>query len=188
TASYILWTTLASLFFTGLLQRIPSFTIPVVLGSIFFDATTLLSLLGICASTGLAYLVFRVVDRQNKHALRMREIFSESLRRIESETRACQLNVLLPLNSAEQDFSALLQNTHERSAILWATLVLIPYLGWLFLIIALYHLSEKSNVHERKERLLLEDLDRVLAATGSQRITIVNVYLPLRNGARFILT
>src|SRR6266566_2532420 len=81
-------------------------------GSIFFDATTWLLLLGRCASTGLAYLVFRVIDRQNKHALRMREIFSESLRRIVSETRPGELSVLLPLNSAEQDFSALLQNTH----------------------------------------------------------------------------
>src|SRR6266581_8938732 len=145
TASYILWTTLAALFFTGLLQRIPSFTIPVVLGSIFFDTTTWLSLLGFLASTGLAYLVFRVVDRKNKHALRMREIFSESLRRIESETRPGQLSVLLPLNSAEQDFSTLLQNTHERSAILWAMLVLIPYLGWLFLIIALSTTYQKSQ-------------------------------------------
>ena len=187
TASYILWTTLAALFFTGLLQRIPSFTIPVVLGSIFFDTTTWLSLLGFCASTGLAYLVFRVVDRKNKHALRMREIFSESLRRIESETRPGQLSVLLPLNSAEQDFSTLLQNTHERSAILWAMLVLIPYLGWLFLIIALYHLSEESNVHERMERLLLEDLDRVLGATGSQRIPVDTQYLPSRNSTGFLL-
>ncbi len=187
TASYILWTTLAALFFTGLLQRIPSFTIPVVLGSIFFDTTTWLSLLGFCASTGLAYLVFRVVDRKNKHALRMREIFSESLRRIESETRPGQLSVLLPLNSAEQDFSTLLQNTHERSAILWAMLVLIPYLGWLFLIIVLYHLSEESNVHERMERLLLEDLDRVLGATGSQRIPVDTQYLPSRNSTGFLL-
>jgi hypothetical protein len=68
TASYILWTTLAALFLTGLLQRIPSFTMPLILGSIFFDATTWLSLLGICASTGLAYLVFRVVDRQTRVA------------------------------------------------------------------------------------------------------------------------
>jgi hypothetical protein len=117
----------------------------------------------------------------------MREIFSESLRRIESETRPGQLNVLLPLNSADQDFSALLQNTHERSAILWAMLVLIPYLGWLFLIIALYHLSEESNVHERKERLLLEDLDRVLGATGSQRIPVDTQYIPSRNSAGFLL-
>src|SRR5438046_9663465 len=118
TASYVLWTTLAALFLTGSLQQIPSFTIPVLLGSIFFDTTTLLSLLGICASTGLAYLVFRVVDRQNKHALRIREIFSESVRRIESETRPGELNVLLRLNSAEQDFAALLQTTPERRAIL----------------------------------------------------------------------
>src|SRR5439155_4575096 len=76
---------------------------------------------------------------------------------------------------------------HERSAILVAMLVLIPYLGLLFLIIALYHLSEKSNVHERKERLLLEDLDRVLAATGSQRIPIDTEYLPSRNSAGFLL-
>src|SRR5207245_4510216 len=137
--------------------------------------------------TGLAYLVFRVVDRQNKHALRMRETFSQSLRRIESETRPGQLHVLLPFNSAEQDFSALLQNTHERSAILWAMLVLIPYLGWLFLIIALYHLSEESNVHERKERLLLEDLDRVLGATGSQRIPLEPHYLPSRDSTAFLL-
>src|SRR5439155_22732139 len=51
----------------------------------------------------------------------------------------------------------------------------------------MYHFSENSNVHERKEQLLLEDLYRVLAATGSQRIPIDTEYLPSRNCAVFLL-
>src|SRR6266699_3729431 len=106
--------------------------------------------------------------------------------RIVSETRTGELRLRLPLNSAEHYFSALLQNTHERSAILWAMLVLILYLEWLFLIIDVYHLAEESNVHERMERLLLEDLDRILGATGSQRIPVETQYIPSRNSTRFL--
>jgi hypothetical protein len=186
-ASYVLWAALAVLYFTGLLQQIPSFRIPLLLGSIFFDATTWLSLLGLGASTGLAYIVFRVIDRQNKHALRMQEIFSQALKRVESETRPEQTAILVPLSSAEQDFSALVQKTHERSGVLWAMLMLIPYLSWIFLIMALYHLSQESDSHEQTERLLLEDLDRVLGVRGSQRIPVRIGHFPSRNGAGFLI-
>jgi hypothetical protein len=186
-ASYILWTTLAILYFTGLLQQIPSFSIPLLLGSIFFDAATWLSLLGFGASTGLAYIVFRVIDRQNRHAMRMQEIFSEAFKRVESETRPQQTAILVPLSSAEQDFSALVEKTHERSGVLWAMLTLIPYLGWIFLIVALYHVSQASDSHEQTERLLLEDLDRVLGVRGSQRIPVRAGYFPSRNSAGFLI-
>jgi hypothetical protein len=186
-ASYILWMALAVLSVTGLLQQIPSFGIPVLVGSIFFDATAWLSLLGLSASAGLAYLVFRVVDRQNKHALRMQEVFSEALKRIESETRPGQTSILLALSSAEQDFSAMIQKTHERSGVLWAILVLVPYLGWVFLIIALYQLSQASNLHEQSERPLFEDLDRILGNMDTQNISLNNRYLPSRNSAGFLL-
>jgi len=186
-ASYVLWAVLAVLYLTGMLQQIPSFSIPLLLGSIFFDATTWLSLLAFGASTGLAYIVFRVIDRQNKHVLRMQAIFSEALKRAESETRPEQTDILVPLSSAEQDFSAFVQKTHERSGVLWAMLVLIPYLGWIFLIIALYHLSQASDSHEQTERLLLEDLDRVLGVRGSQRIPVRTGYFPSRNSAGFLI-
>jgi hypothetical protein len=186
-ATYVLWTVLAILFVTGLLQQIPSFSLPVLLGSIFFDATTWISLLGLGASMGLAYVVFRVIDRQNKHALRMQEVFSEALKRVRSETSLGQKSALLPLSSAEQDISAMVQRSRERSGILWATLVLIPYLGWIFLIIGLYHLSQTSDFHVQTERLLLEDLERVRGTAGPQQLPVNNQFLPRRDSTGFLI-
>lgn len=186
-ATYVTWTVLAILFLAGLLQQIPTFSIPVLLGSIVFDATTWLSLLGLGTATGLAYAVFRVIDRQNKHALRMQEVFSEALKRVKSEISAGQTSVLLPLSSAEQDISAMMQKSHERSGVLWATLVLIPYLGWIFLIIGLYHLSQASDSHVQTERLLLEDLERVLGTKGPQHLPVINQFFPRRNSAGFLI-
>src|SRR5207247_985495 len=86
-------------------------------------------------------------------------------------TRPEQMHVLLPLSSAEQDFSILLQRTRQHSAILWSLLVLIPYAGWVFVIAALFLLTRDSNIHETMERSLFEDLDRTVTAAGRAYLT-----------------
>ena len=72
----------------------------------------------------------------------------------------------MPLSATEHDFSNLLERSHEHSAFLWSMLVLVPYVGWVFLMIALYLLTESSNAHRLRERILFEDLGRTLAAEG----------------------
>jgi len=156
-ASYVLWTVLAVITLTGAFRSALSPDILLgVLGS-----------LGLIASTGLSYLVFRLIDRQNKHSGREQALFSEAMTWTRSRVAKDDVKTLLPLSSAEQDFSNVMARTRERSAFLWALLTLVPYFGWVCLIIALALLTQESNVHRRTEQPLLEDLDRTLRALGS---------------------
>lgn len=167
--SYVLWTTTAIIYLLGWLQQVPSYNIPLsVFGTLHFSATTWLLLLSFLASTGLSFLVYSLINRQNKHMTREEELFRESLERARSGTPQDRMSVLLPLSSAEQDFYRLVQKTHDRSAVLWALLVLIPYAGWVFLIISMYLVSQDLNFHEQTEQQLLQDISRVLAG-GTHR-------------------
>ena len=163
--SYLLWATLAIVYLLGWLQQAPSYNIPLsVFGTLHFSATIWLILLSLAISTGLSYLVYGLINRQNKHTAREEYLFREALGRAKSRTSKEQISVLLPLSSAEQDFYRLVERTNDRSAVLWALLVLTPYAGWIFLIIALYLVSQDLNSHEQTEQLLLQDVSRVLAS------------------------
>jgi hypothetical protein len=168
--SYVLWTTIAVFYLLGWLQQVPSYNIPLsVFGTLHFSATTWLLLLSFTLSTGLSYLVYSLINRQNKHVTREEELFRETLEQARSGTPQDRPSVLLPLSSAEQDFYRLMQKTHDRSAILWALLVLVPYAGWIFLMISMYLVSQDLNSHEQTEQLLLQDIGRILAGGTDQQ-------------------
>jgi hypothetical protein len=118
---------------------------------------------------------------------REEELFRETLERARSGTHRDQMSVLLPLSSAEQDFYRLVQKTHDRSAILWALLVLIPYAGWIFLIISTYLVSQELNSHEQTEQLLLQDIGRVLAGGTHQQALPSNVTSGRANSLAYLL-
>jgi hypothetical protein len=170
TASYLLWTTTAIFYLLGWFQQVPSYNLPLsIFGTLHFSATTWLLLLSFTTSTGLSYLVYSLVNRQNKHMTREEELFRETLEQIRSRTPQDRVRVLLPLSSAEQDFYRLLQKTRDRSAVLWALLVLIPYAGWIFLIISMYLVSQDLNSHGQTEQMLLQDIGRVFADGNNQQ-------------------
>jgi hypothetical protein len=168
--SYLLWASIAFFYVIGWLQQVPSYNIPLsVFGTLHFSAITWLLLLSFAISTGLSYLVYAMINRQNGHVAREEELFEEALKRVRARTSKDQMSVLLPLSSAEQDFYRLVQKSRDRSALLWGLLVLIPYAGWIFLIIALYLVSQDLNSHEQTEQLLLQDIGRVLAGGTDQQ-------------------
>ncbi len=176
-ASYILWILFAISYYYRV--SLPLLTVGQTLG--------LFGTLAFAASTGLSFLVYTLINRQNKHATREQEIVWQVLREIQSRTTPENLGVLLPLSATEQDFSNLLEQTHEHSAFLWSLLVLVPYVGWVFLMVALYLLTDASNAHQRIERMLFEDLGRTLAAGGSRQ-PAPNSRLPVpRNGTSYLL-
>jgi len=176
-AGYILWILFAISYYYSV--SLPFLTVGQTLG--------LFGTLAFAASTGLSFLVYTLINRQNKHAAREEEIVWQVLREFQSRTTPENLGVLLPLSAAEQDFSNLLDLTHEHSAFLWSLLVLVPYVGWVFLMVALYLLTEASNAHGRMERILFEDLGRTLAAEGSRQ-PAPNSRLPApRNSMAYLL-
>ena len=176
-ASYILWIFTAVFAFNDI--TLPILNLQQTLG--------LLGTLAFATSTGVSFLVSSLISRQNKHAEREQEIAWEILNGVQSRTRPEQMHVLLPLSSAEQDFSILLQRTRQHSAILWSLLVLIPYAGWVFVIAALFLLTRDSNIHETMERSLFEDLDRTVTAGGWQRAALDGQIPPSRNGTLYAI-
>jgi hypothetical protein len=176
-ASYLFWILFAISYFTGFM--IPFLSLGQTLGLFGFVAFV--------TSTGLSFLMYGLMSRQNKHADREQEVVREVLNKVQSRTSPSQMSVLVPLSSTEQDFAGLLQKTRQHSAILWSMLVLVPYAGWVFLIIGLYLLTQSSNNHDRMERLLFEDLNRTLVAGGSQPMAITGRFPTSRNSVAYLL-
>jgi hypothetical protein len=176
-SSYLLWILFALSLFTGF--DLPFLSLDQTLG--------LFGFLAFVTSMGLSYLTYSLISRQNKHAEREQEIVREIIYKVQSRTSLDQMNILLPLSSSEQDFSSLLQKTDEHSAILWSLLVLIPYAGWAFLIIALYLVTQSSNSHDRMESVLFEDVQRTLGAGGSQPMGLAIHYPTSRNSVAYLI-
>ncbi len=176
-ASYVLWVVYAFIYFTR--STLPILDVDQTLG--------LVGTLAFATSTGLSFLVYNLISRENKHAERAQEIIREALHRIQSGTSPQNMAIQLPLSSAEQDFASLLQKSRRHSAILWALLVMIPYLGWVLLIVVLYLLTQSSNTHGKSETLVLEDLERTLVAGGAQHMTISTRLSTSRSSLAFVL-
>jgi len=138
-----------------------------------------LGVLGFTASAAEAYLVFRLVNRGNEHSTRTRALLLAILNSLEARARPSGQRALLPLNSAEESFYKLNRGERERSAVLWALLSLIPFVGWIFLVVAQWRLSRDLEKHSRLEDLVLGDVDRVLRIVGTQSIPIRHV--PIRS-------
>jgi hypothetical protein len=133
--------------------------------------TSGLGILGLAASAGASYVVYSLLNRGNMHASRTRALLWSALNVLESKAGGSNQQVLLSLSSAEQGFYNLVRGERERSAVLWALLSLIPFVGWPFLAVAQWRLSRDLAKHGRLEGLVLEDVDRVLRSVGMQGIT-----------------
>jgi len=150
-ASYLLWAVFAVAWWSGGAGLGTSDLTLVISG---------LGTLGLAASAAGSYLVFRLVNRANEHS---------------SRTRALLLSALSAL---EEGFNKLAGVERERSAVLWALLSLIPFVGWIFLAVAQLRLSRDLAKHSRLESLVFEDVDRTLRSIGMQGIPVR--YAPVR--------
>lgn len=176
-SGYAIWVLFAISLATG-------FSVP-LLDS--FQTLGLFGMLGLAFSGGVSFTVYGLFSRQNRHTERQEEVLAEIIKKVRGHTSPSNINVQLPLSSVEQDQHSLLEKTREHSAILWSLLVLIPYLGWVFLIIALYLLTQMSNFHDRIEKQLFEDVDRTLVASGSKPFSQVGRVPSSRNSGAFLV-
>jgi len=138
-----------------------------------------LGVLGLAASAASSYVVFTLVNRGNEHSSRTRALLLGALGSLEARARTSGQQTLLPLNSAEEGFYNLVRGERERSAVLWALLSLIPFVGWAFLAVAQWRLSRDLAKHGRLEGLVFEDVDRTLRTVGTQGIPVR--YAPIRS-------
>jgi hypothetical protein len=136
----------------------------------------LIGILGLISSAGSSYVLYRLVNRINTHSARTQILLSKTIGALESRIGSLQgAPALLPLSSSEGDLLRLAHSERERSAVLWALLALIPFVGWIFIVGALWLLSRDFSRHERWEGVVLEDVDRALIASGLQGIQVANV-------------
>ncbi len=176
-ASFTLWATIALLPIAVPTTNtsFPSFLLPTLV------------LLGLLLSALTGYLVYILVDRRNKHLGRTEAIYGSTLESVRSKTPPEDLKTLLPLSSAEHNFSRLVQQSGERSAILWGLMVTLPYVGWLSLIYVLWFLSHDMEKHESREELILQDLERSIVATGGQSMPRREIRSPFGNAGVYVV-
>jgi hypothetical protein len=178
-ASYLLWAVFAVTWWSTGASEIAGNGIS---ASILVNPTPFvagLGVLGLAASAASSYVVFTLVNRGNEHSSRTRALLLGALSSLEVRAGPSGQQALLPLNSAEEGFYNLARREQERSAVLWALLSLIPFLGWAFLAVAQWRLSRDLAKHSRLERLVIEDVDRTLRTVGTQGIPVK--YAPIRS-------
>ncbi len=174
-ASFTLWVTIALLpvAVPTTNTSFPSFLLPTLV------------LLGLLMSALTGYLVYILVDRRNNHLGRTEAIYGSTLESVRAKTPPEDLKTLLPLSSAEHNFSRLVQQSGERSAVLWGLMATLPYVGWLALIYVLWFLSHDMEKHETREELILQDLERSIVATGGPGMPRREIRSPFGNAAAY---
>ena len=178
-ASYLVWAVFAVAWWSTGASEIVSNGIS---ASILINPTPFaagLGVLGLAASAASSYVVFTLVNRGNEHSSRTRALLLGALGSLEARARTSGQQTLLPLNSAEEGFYNLVRGERERSAVLWALLSLIPFVGWAFLAVAQWRLSRDLAKHGRLEGLVFEDVDRTLRTVGTRGIPVR--YAPIRS-------
>jgi len=178
-ASYLLWAVFAVAWWSTGASGIVGNGIS---ASILINPTPLVAGLGVvalAASTASSYVVFTLVNRGNEHSSRTRALLLSALASLEAQAGRSGQQALLPLNSAEEGLYNLVRGERERSAVLWALLSLIPFVGWAFLAVAQWRLSRDLAKHSRLEGLVVEDIDRTLRTVGTQGIPVK--YAPIRS-------
>ncbi len=131
-----------------------------------------LGIVGLVASTAASYVIYLVMSRANRHSSRTRALLWTTVGELQSSPGTGGQAALLPLSSAEDGLYRLSRGEHERSAMLWSLLALIPVIGWIFLVVALWLISRDFTRHARLEELVLEDIDRSMKGTGLQGTSI----------------
>lgn len=180
--SYLVWAVFAVVWWTGGLGLgriklgplgVINLTLPGILG--------LIGILGLAASVGSSFLLYILVNRINSHSARTEALLTKTLGALESRISSPGSPALFPLNSAEGNLLSLARGKRERSAALWALLAMIPFIGWIFLIGALWLLSLDFSKHVRWEGLVLEDVDRTQRTAGLEGIQVSNTQIPSRS-------
>ncbi len=138
-----------------------------------------LGLLRLAISAAASYVLYTVMNRGNKHAGRTNALLWSAICTMEGRVAASGQQAILPLNSAKEGYFKLLHEERDRSAVFWALLALIPFVGWIFLVAAQWLLSRDLAKHGRLEAVVLEDIDRALRTGGLQGIPVR--YAPIRS-------
>jgi hypothetical protein len=121
-------------------------------------ALAILFVIAIVATAINVYVVYKWVNRRNEHFKRQRLLFRAITDYLKS--KGCEVSRLEPINMEME------VEENERSAVLWALIQFVPYVGG-FLLLYVYHFLNKDFwKHERREDQFLNALSSILAKHG----------------------
>jgi len=136
-------------------------------------------IIAIVATAINVYVVYKWVNRRNEHFKRQRLLFRAITDYLKS--KGCEVSRLEPINMEME------VEENERSAVLWALIQFVPYVGG-FLLLYVYHFLNKDFwKHERREDQFLNALSSILAKHGVN-FTYVRIHtIPDRSTLLYVI-
>jgi len=128
--------------------------------------TTLLWLLAIIGLIVSIILTYKLVKRQNTHFKRQMFLSEDVITAVKTIAAKKDVDVEVGLSSCERTVRETKAEETEKSAVLWAILSAVPYVGSLAIWYVYYFLMKDFYKHERREDGFVEDINRVLDKCG----------------------
>jgi len=128
--------------------------------------TTLLWLLAIIGLIVSIILTYKLVKRRNTHFKRQMFLSEDVITAVKTIAAKKDVDVEVGLSSCERTVSENKAEETEKSAVLWAILSAVPYVGSLAIWYVYYFLMKDFYKHERREDGFVEDINRVLDKCG----------------------
>ncbi len=157
-ANYLVWAIFPWVIFLGVIGGMSITQLSPVLG--------VLGGAGLLSATASAYVVYMLANRRNTHFAREQALFGGVLAILRARVHPEDTNAQVSLASTHRYHAWLAESSGEKSAILQALLALIPYLGWVCLVLELLLLSDDWKDHEIREDLMVQELNRTLGIMG----------------------
>jgi len=124
--------------------------------------TTLLWLLAIIGLIVSIILTYKLVKRRNTHFKRQMFLSEDVITAVKTIAAKKDVDVEVGLSSCERTVRETKAEETEKSAVLWAILSAVPYVGSLAIWYVYYFLMKDFYKHERREDGFVEDINRVL--------------------------
>ena len=124
--------------------------------------TTLLWLLAIIGLIVSIILTYKLVKRRNTHFKRQMFLSEDVITAVKTIAAKKGVDVEVGLSSCERTVRETKAEETEKSAVLWAILSAVPYVGSLAIWYVYYFLMKDFYKHERREDGFVEDINRVL--------------------------
>lgn len=138
-----------------------------VLGGLFL----IFQLVGFVAQILFAYMLYKLVNRRNKHFQRQLFLYDDLTNMAKELAAKKGVDIALSLNNMQRTTQEGRYEETEKSAALWAIVTFFIGITGLYVY---YFLMKDFYKHERREDMFLDDLNRSLLAAG------VTVNLPRR--------
>ncbi len=130
---------------------------------VFMILAILLSIISLVVSM---FLTYKLIKRRNTHFKRQLFLFEDVVSIVRGVAVKKKVDAEVLLSSSERTFREAKAEETEKSAVLWAILSAVPYVGFLASWYVYYFLMKDFYKHERREDGFWEDISRALDKCG----------------------